>query len=392
MSSTPGSTPGSAPGSATVGDDGTAITWPTLVGAMLAVAAACACVYYLCWRRQKRRHGVQLEAVTKKLLEESTALLEEKSEEISWTHTRNQYMGWLVKPEELTFERIIGRGAFGEVWRGRWKGNIGVAIKKMFPLPGQATTAAASSSGGGGDDDDYDDMLDSELDYGSLNSEMRSVRRRKKKELMSVQSMDLASVAGINPIAAEMLTNLEVALMMRLRHPRLVAFLGAGEIMDPPRPGDGNFPRRGIFVMLEYVSGGDLAQRLKRSGGNEVLFPWSARLQCAMDIAEGMCYIHKNGLIHRDLKSMNVLYDHTGRCKIADLGLARKFQNSKGNALMQRIIGPEQGASGDDVMDASNFATAWSGTSQWMAPEVTKVTALFDMRHYSTYGKPSDGK
>ena len=46
----------------------------------------------------------------------------------------------------------------------------------MFPLPGQATTAAASSSGGGGDDDDYDDMLDSELDYGSLNSEMRSVR------------------------------------------------------------------------------------------------------------------------------------------------------------------------------------------------------------------------
>ena len=59
--------------------------------------------------------------------------------------------------------------------------------------------------------------------------------------------------------------------------------------------------------MLEYVSGGDLAQRLKKSGGDEVLFPWPARLQCAMDITEGMCYIHKNGLIHRDLKYSGVL-------------------------------------------------------------------------------------
>ena len=361
-----------------------------LLGTVIGLVLVLGILFVLCWRCQERKHSAHLEAMSKKLLEESKARLEEKTEEISWMHQREQFMGWLVKPEELTFERIIGRGAFGEVWRGRWKGNIGVAIKKMFPSPGQSMPEPR------GDDDPEDgpdsDMLSPSLDYGSLNSEMQIAKGRILKASQSIRSMDLANTAGIDPIAAEMLTNLEVSLMMRLRHPRLVAFLGAGEIVDPPKPGDGGFPRRGIFVMLEYVSGGDLAARLKRSGGDEVLFPWSARLQCAMDIAEGMCYIHKNGLIHRDLKSMNVLYDHTGRCKIADLGLARKFQDSSGHRIYQQVNNPKHSFPQRGGADTSNFATAWLGTSQWMAPEITVVTALFDMRHYSTYGKPSDGK
>ena len=51
---------------------------------------------------------------------------------------------------------------------------------------------------------------------------------------------------------ASTLSNLEIGVMMRLRHPRIVTFLGAGEIVDPPLEGD-NVPRVGIFVMLEYA-------------------------------------------------------------------------------------------------------------------------------------------
>ena len=191
-----------------------------------------------------------------------------------------------------------------------------------------------------------------------------------------------------------MLSNLEVAYMMKLRHPRIVTFLGAGELVDTTKSGK----RRGIFVVLEYVSGGDLAQRLKRCGGDTLLFRWDERLQCAMDIAEGMAYIHSQDLLHRDLKSLNVLYDKYGRCKIADLGLVKK-QDAGGQVTEQLLDwGKEQGCGEQDGGDGGGndpnlqlrFGTAWAGTSQWMAPEVTKVTALIDMRGYSTYGKPVD--
>ena len=108
--------------------------------------------------------------------------------------------------------------------------------------------------------------------------------------------------------------------MMRLRHPRIVTFLGAGEIIDPPLVGD-DVPRVGIFVMLEYAAGGDLIHRLEKAAGSITLLPWVERIQCALDIAEGMVYIHSEGYIHRDLKSLNILCDKNKRCMIADLGL-----------------------------------------------------------------------
>ncbi len=43
----------------------------------------------------------------------------------------------------------------------------------------------------------------------------------------------------------------------------------------------------------------------------------------AQDVARGMEFLHANGLIHRDLKSPNVLIDANGRCRIADFGLSK---------------------------------------------------------------------
>ena len=318
-----------------------------------------------------------------------------------------QLRGWIVGQHEVAFDEVIGRGAFGEVWRGTWKRNIDVAIKKMYPQIDQDDNESAPASSA---DASYWEDTGVNSAYASTMSMRPGTCRT------TASSRRLAKTTGIGQVAADMLENMEVALMMRLRHPRLVTFLGAGEIVDHIKPSDPNMSvemktdgtgtdtaRRGIFVLLEYVSGGDLAHRLKDSGGDTVLFPWSARLQCAMDIAEGMAYIHSNGLIHRDLKSMNVLHDHTGRCKIADLGLARKYRGNSDNPLLQRIWEPDQASAasttenggtqppdGPGGKNGDTFATAWSGTSQWMAPEVTQITALVDMRGYATYGKPSD--
>lgn len=199
------------------------------------------------------------------------------------------------------------------MWRGRWRG-MDVAYKKMFP----------------------DDMV--RLGY-SDKSYSNHTRRTSSSSTSSSSTQRVSGVSGhtqpdqtdqteLNQIALAMLENLEVGVMMRLRHPRIVAFLGAGEIIEPSGIAGIEEPRVGIFVMLEYAAGGDLTHRLKAaavgSGGRVAesiaLFSWLDRVQCALDIAEGMAFIHAEGFMHRDLKSLNVLCDRHGRCMIADLG------------------------------------------------------------------------
>ena len=61
-------------------------------------------------------------------------------------------------------------------------------------------------------------------------------------------STNNSNTNGLNEISKTMLGNLEIGVMMRLNHPRIVAFLGFGEIVDPPLEGD-DVPRVGIFVI-----------------------------------------------------------------------------------------------------------------------------------------------
>jgi eukaryotic-like serine/threonine-protein kinase len=72
------------------------------------------------------------------------------------------------------------------------------------------------------------------------------------------------------------------------------------------------------YMVLEYLPGGTLADRLERPGGladDEVA-------DIAADVANGLEYAHRNGIVHRDLKPANILFDVEGRAKIGDLGIA----------------------------------------------------------------------
>ena len=171
-------------------------------------------------------------------------------------------------------------------------------------------------------------------------------------------------------------------MMMRLRHPRIVGFLGAGELIDPPRPGE-KYSRRGLFVVLEYVAGGDLSDRLKEAAGDTILLPWKVRIQCALDIAEGMEYIHSKGRVHRDLKSMNVLCDLEGRCKIADLGLATAKDEDQEFESKEEFENELETGMGQ-------LATGWRGTSGWMAPEVSTIVENQNGRGLAMYGPSVD--
>src|SRR5262249_51328910 len=102
---------------------------------------------------------------------------------------------------------------------------------------------------------------------------------------------------------------IEAQAASRVDHPNVVRVFQLGR---DPRTGE-------AFLTTELLPGGCLHDRL----GAEGRLPWREAARLGAEIATGLDAIHAAGLIHRDLKPANVLFDGSGRPKIADFGLAR---------------------------------------------------------------------
>jgi len=72
-----------------------------------------------------------------------------------------------------------------------------------------------------------------------------------------------------------------------------------------------------VYTITEYADGGDLLSLLQ---SNHPL-GWHIRMRIMKDALAGLQYLHSKSLIHRDLKSSNLLLDRQWRCKIADFGM-----------------------------------------------------------------------
>jgi eukaryotic-like serine/threonine-protein kinase len=99
----------------------------------------------------------------------------------------------------------------------------------------------------------------------------------------------------------------EARAVAALTHPNIVQLYDYGD--------EGGRP----YMVLEHVPGGTLAERLPDSGP----LPDPETRAIATDIAAGLGYAHAQGVVHRDLKPGNVLFDAEDRAKIADFGIAR---------------------------------------------------------------------
>ncbi|KAJ9562292.1 hypothetical protein OSB04_007452 [Centaurea solstitialis] len=105
----------------------------------------------------------------------------------------------------------------------------------------------------------------------------------------------------------------EVSLLGRLHHRNLVNLVGY--CVDKGQR----------MLIYEYMSNGSLASFLYNE--EKPALNWEERLQIALDISHGIEYLHDGAVppvIHRDLKSANILLDHLTRAKVADFGLSKE--------------------------------------------------------------------
>ncbi|KAL9168046.1 hypothetical protein ABFS82_05G135800 [Erythranthe guttata] len=127
----------------------------------------------------------------------------------------------------------------------------------------------------------------------------------------------------------------EVEIMLRLRHPNVVLFMGA--VTCPPN----------MSILTEFLPRGSLYKLLHRPN---IQLDEKLRIKMALDVAKGMNYLHSSHpiIVHRDLKTLNLLVDKNWVVKVCDFGMSRlqhhTFLSSKSAA----------------------------GTAEWMAPEVLR--------------------
>ncbi|KAL8249415.1 hypothetical protein R6Q59_006283 [Mikania micrantha] len=108
----------------------------------------------------------------------------------------------------------------------------------------------------------------------------------------------------------------EIELLTSCNHPNIVSLLGFSREDDE------------LVLVYEYAFKGSLSDYLSRSDKTTVSLTWAQRIQICLDIANGIDYLHtdmegKPRIIHRDIKSDNILLDENMNAKLADLGLSK---------------------------------------------------------------------
>ncbi|KAL4642551.1 hypothetical protein ACB092_02G027100 [Castanea dentata] len=128
----------------------------------------------------------------------------------------------------------------------------------------------------------------------------------------------------------------EVKLLKNLSHPNIVRYLGTAREHDS------------LNILLEFVPGGSISSLLGKFGS----FPESVIRMYTKQLLLGLEYLHKNGIMHRDIKGANILVDNKGCIKLADFGASKQVVE----------------------LATINGAKSMKGTPYWMAPEVILQT------------------
>ncbi|KAH0922398.1 hypothetical protein HID58_022416 [Brassica napus] len=165
---------------------------------------------------------------------------------------------------------------------------------------------------------------------------------------VAVKLLSQSSTQGYKEFKAE------VELLLRVHHINLVSLVGYCD------------ERGHLALIYEYMSNGDLKHHLSGKHDSSVL-KWSTRLQIAIDAALGLEYLHigcRPPMVHRDVKSTNILLGEGFTAKLADFGLSRSFQ-----------LGGEY-----------HVSTVVAGTPGYLDPECYRTGRLAELSDVYSFG------
>ncbi|CAI9779116.1 unnamed protein product [Fraxinus pennsylvanica] len=127
----------------------------------------------------------------------------------------------------------------------------------------------------------------------------------------------------------------EIKILACLRHWNLVSLYGCTSRRS-----------RELLLVYEYVSNGTVADHIHGDRANEAPLSWPIGMNIAIEAASALAYLHKSDIIHRDVKTNNILLDNNFCVKLADFRLSRLFPN-----------------------DVTHLSTAPQGTPGYVDPE-----------------------
>ena len=134
----------------------------------------------------------------------------------------------------------------------------------------------------------------------------------KRKEDNEIYAMKRVKIGGLTKKELENSFN-EVRLLASLNHKNVIGYREA--FYDQTS--------KTLNIVMEYADDGDLSTKIKQAIKRQIFFEESKIWSTLIQILEGLKYLHKSDIIHRDLKSANIFLTKKGGVKIGDLNVSK---------------------------------------------------------------------
>ncbi|KAJ8446550.1 hypothetical protein Cgig2_019703 [Carnegiea gigantea] len=144
----------------------------------------------------------------------------------------------------------------------------------------------------------------------------------------------------------------EVEILTALKHPNLVTLYGCTSRHS-----------RELLLVYEYIPNGTVADHLYGDRSESGSLTWSIRMKIAIQTAGALSYLHATEIIHRDVKTNNILLDDNFTVKVADFGISRLFP-----------------------FDATHVSTAPQGTPGYLDPQHFKCYQVTNKSDVYSFG------
>ena len=128
-----------------------------------------------------------------------------------------------------------------------------------------------------------------------------------RHRLFGLRSMKLLHAGYLKDQSVRKRFDAEALIMNRFTHPNLVKVHDMGEVNGCP------------YIVMDLLPGGSLDDHLETFG----MMPPKQSVRVAVAMLRGLQAAHEDGIVHRDIKPQNVLFDADGTPKVTDFGIAR---------------------------------------------------------------------